>query len=54
MSSLADLDHIIETTRAKQSRDGWRGHCPAHDDRNPSLSIRRGDNGDIFLKCFAG
>ena len=33
---------------------GWMCHCPAHDDRNPSLSIDRGDNGSIVLKCFSG
>jgi len=29
-------------------------HCPAHDDRNPSLSIRDGNNGKPLLHCFAG
>lgn len=28
--------------------------CPAHDDKNPSLSIREGENGKVLLKCFAG
>jgi hypothetical protein len=27
--------------------------CPAHEDKNPSLSIR-GENGRVLLKCFAG
>lgn len=27
--------------------------CPAHDDENPSLSIKF-DNGKILLHCFAG
>lgn len=27
--------------------------CPAHNDKNPSLSIKF-DNGKILLKCFAG
>jgi putative DNA primase/helicase len=36
----------------------WNGssgtcRCPAHDDQNPSLSIRDGDDG-VLLKCFAG
>jgi putative DNA primase/helicase len=36
----------------------WRGtygtaRCPAHDDRNPSLSISDGDQG-LLLKCHAG
>ena len=28
-------------------------HCPAHDDTNPSLSVKEVD-GKILLKCFAG
>ncbi len=27
--------------------------CPAHDDRNPSLSVSE-SNGKILVKCFAG
>lgn len=37
----------------------WQGsygmaRCPAHEDRTPSLSIRKGDNCDILVKCHAG
>ena len=28
--------------------------CPAHDDRNPSLSICLGDDGHKLVKCHAG
>lgn len=28
--------------------------CPAHDDTNPSLSIKALDNGRVLLHCFAG
>src|SRR6266851_2738687 len=28
-------------------------HCPAHDDRNPSLSVTEPE-GKVLLKCFAG
>jgi hypothetical protein len=34
--------------------DQWMARCPAHDDKNPSLSIGRGDNGQVLLKCFSG
>lgn len=27
--------------------------CPAHDDENPSLNIRLGDNGNLLVKCRA-
>lgn len=32
----------------------WRARCPAHNDRNPSLSIREGSDGRILIKCHAG
>jgi hypothetical protein len=37
----------------------WRGgygraRCPAHNDRNPSLSIREAADGKILIKCHAG
>jgi len=32
---------------------GGMCHCPAHDDRSPSLSVRVGDRSLLF-KCFAG
>ncbi len=38
----------------KQSGTGWMCRCPAHDDRNPSLSITPGDDGRALLKCHAG
>ena len=33
---------------------GWIARCPAHDDRNPSLSIADGADGRILVTCFAG
>jgi len=32
----------------------WLARCPAHDDQNPSLSIREGDDGKVLVHCFAG
>lgn len=37
----------------RRSRDSWIARCPAHQDRSPSLSIRRND-GKTLLHCFAG
>ncbi|MCY1206635.1 hypothetical protein D9M72_182090 [compost metagenome] len=36
------------------SARGFTARCPAHDDRNPSLSIKEGDDGRVLLHCFAG
>src|SRR5438067_4159802 len=38
----------------RKSLRGWVACCPAHRDREPSLSIGLGDEGQILLKCFAG
>src|SRR5262245_29951525 len=44
---------IVERFQAKPEGDGYRAKCPAHDDRNPSLTIREGRTG-ILVKCHAG
>lgn len=45
---LARLERVTET-RAGQ----WLACCPAHHDRNPSLSIGDKD-GQVLVKCFSG
>jgi hypothetical protein len=37
----------------RRNGSGWKALCPAHSDKNPSLSIRE-DNRKILLHCFAG
>lgn len=55
MASIDDTwRRITSVTRAKQQGVMWRGHCPAHDDKTPSLSIGRGKDGHIWLKCHTG
>lgn len=39
---------------AVKSGAGWVSLCPAHDDKNPSLSIAEGDGGKVLIRCFAG
>ena len=44
-------------SRLKGVRPNGTGHmalCPAHDDRNPSLSISPGNGSGLLIKCFAG
>jgi len=33
---------------------GWSARCPAHDDQNPSLSLRDDLKGGVWVRCFAG
>jgi hypothetical protein len=50
----AQLEAVL--TRLKGVRrkgNGWMALCPAHADRNPSLSVRE-ENGKVLLHCFAG
>jgi hypothetical protein len=44
---LARLQHV------KRYGEGWTALCPAHEDRNPSLSIHE-RGGRILLHCHAG
>lgn len=37
-----------------KGKDKWSAICPAHPDKNPSLSIAIGDDGRVLLKCWAG
>ncbi len=37
-----------------QGKDKAMAVCPAHEDRNPSLSVARGDDGKILIRCHAG
>ena len=34
--------------------NGWMAHCPGHDDRKPSLSIREAEDGRTLIHCHAG
>lgn len=49
-----DASAIADRLGAKRNGSGWVARCPAHDDRNPSLSISEGDDGRTLLCCHAG
>jgi hypothetical protein len=48
----ADLARHLRGGR-KSGRQ-WVACCPAHNDREPSLSIGQGDDGRVLIHCFAG
>jgi AAA domain len=59
LSPVQIPDAPVETVLARlkgvrTSLRGWVACCPAHHDREPSLSIGLGDEGQILLNCFAG
>jgi hypothetical protein len=33
---------------------GWLARCCCHEDKQPSLSLKDGDDGKLLVKCFAG
>jgi hypothetical protein len=35
-------------------RAKWMAHCPAHEDRTPSLQVSEGREGKALVHCFAG
>ena len=40
--------------KPKKSGSGWKALCPAHDDKNPSLSIAESNDGKALIKCQVG
>lgn len=54
------LDRMVDALHAagKRTRQAGPGRvmaqCPAHDDRNPSLSVRESSDRTLLVYCFAG
>lgn len=47
-------DVLRRLNGVKRSGGGYSAKCPAHDDKNASLSVKQGDNGGVVLYCHAG
>jgi putative DNA primase/helicase len=45
---------IAKALGGRKAGGGWTASCPAHDDQNPSLSIRDADDGKVLVRCHAG
>ena len=52
----ATVDDILPRLQdvKKVKGGGWKALCPAHDDDNPSLSVKVGDDGRALVYCHAG
>ena len=46
-------DFLIRLEGVKRSGSGYSAKCPAHEDKVSSLSVKRGEDGKILLKCHA-
>lgn len=48
------LEELLPTLRKlRKAGQGWMACCPAHEDRSPSLSLRKGHTGWL-VRCWAG
>ncbi|MBI3877752.1 MAG: hypothetical protein HY300_17635, partial [Verrucomicrobia bacterium] len=54
--TVSDFLHVLESRglSPRKAGTGWTACCPAHEDRNASLSIGTGEGECILLKCHAG
>jgi AAA domain/Toprim domain len=50
------VDRFLNLVRPykPKSDGGWSARCPAHEDQKASLSVNRGADGRVLLRCFAG
>jgi hypothetical protein len=50
-----NIDELLSRLeRVRRRSSGWTARCPAHDDRNPSLSVCVAEDGRILVHCHAG
>ena len=45
---------IAKALGGRKAGGAWMARCPAHDDRDPSLSIQDADDGKVLVRCHAG
>jgi putative DNA primase/helicase len=53
-ASTMAAERIAKALGGRSAGIGWMARCPAHDDREPSLSIRQSENGQLLVRCHAG
>lgn len=51
---MAVPDVLQRLQKVRRSGSGYVASCPAHEDREPSLSITLGGTGAVLLNCHAG
>jgi DNA primase len=47
-------EDIAKVLSGRRSGTSWMARCPAHNDREPSLSIRQAEDGTVLVRCHAG
>ena len=51
---MATAETIAAALGGCKAGRGWIARCPAHDDHDPSLSVREADDGKVLVHCHAG
>lgn len=53
---MGKLDNLVSRLQKpkRTGKDSWIACCPAHQDKNPSMTIREIEPDKILLHCFAG
>jgi hypothetical protein len=54
VSHLTAREIAAALHRGRKSGAGFIASCPAHEDRNPSLSLRDGRDGAVLVHCHTG
>jgi len=49
-----NAEGIARALAGRKAGGGWMARCPAHEDRQPSLSICDSDDGKVLVCCHAG
>ena len=53
--TLATISDWLDRLQGvRKSGAGYKARCPAHDDKNPSLSVTEGAGDVVLVTCFAG
>jgi len=47
-------ERLATALHGRRTGAGWVASCPAHDDRDPSLSIQDADDGKVLVHCHSG
>lgn len=56
---MTPLERVLDVLtslecKPRHSGTGWSSKCPAHPDKDPSLSVSEGSDGKVLLNCHAG
>ena len=46
-------EDIAKVPGGRRAGASWMARCPAHNDREPSLSIRQAEDGTMLVRCHA-